>query len=92
MLMGVRTIVSGRPEAFARLWQRAHDEEGWCTMGAKTDQVKGQVKEAAGSLIGDKDLESAGKAERRTRPKRRLATRRTRSWRSSTRSRTRPTR
>jgi uncharacterized protein YjbJ (UPF0337 family) len=34
-------------------------------MGAKTDQVKGQVKEGAGSLTGDKDLESEGKADRR---------------------------
>ena len=34
-------------------------------MGAKTDQVKGQVKEAAGRLAGDKDLESKGKADRR---------------------------
>ena len=34
-------------------------------MGAKTDQVKGQVKEAAGSLTGNKDLESEGKADRR---------------------------
>jgi len=41
------------------------DEEGWCTMGGKSDQVKGQVKEAAGSLTDDKDLESEGKADRR---------------------------
>ena len=34
-------------------------------MGAKGDQVKGKVKEAAGSLTGDKDLESEGKADRR---------------------------
>ena len=34
-------------------------------MGAKSDQVKGQVKEAAGTLTGDKDLESEGKADRR---------------------------
>lgn len=34
-------------------------------MGAKTEQVKGQVKEAAGTLTGDKDLESEGKADRR---------------------------
>ena len=34
-------------------------------MGEKTDQVKGKVKEAAGSLTGDKDLESEGKADRR---------------------------
>jgi uncharacterized protein YjbJ (UPF0337 family) len=33
-------------------------------MGAKTDQVKGQIKEAAGSLTGDKDLEAEGKADR----------------------------
>ncbi len=35
-------------------------------MSAKSDQVKGQVKQAAGVLTGDKDLESEGKADRRT--------------------------
>lgn len=35
-------------------------------MSAKSDQVKGQVKEAAGVLAGDKDLESEGKKDRRT--------------------------
>jgi len=34
-------------------------------MGGKSDEVKGHVKEAAGSLTGDKDLESEGKADRR---------------------------
>jgi uncharacterized protein YjbJ (UPF0337 family) len=34
-------------------------------MGAKSDQVKGQVKDAAGSLTGNKDLESEGRADRR---------------------------
>ena len=34
-------------------------------MGAKSDQVKGRAKEAAGTLTGDKDLESEGKADRR---------------------------
>jgi uncharacterized protein YjbJ (UPF0337 family) len=33
-------------------------------MGEKTDQAKGRVKEAAGALTGDKDLESEGKADR----------------------------
>jgi uncharacterized protein YjbJ (UPF0337 family) len=37
----------------------------WCTMGAKSDQAKGRAKEAVGSLTGDKDLKSAGKADRR---------------------------
>jgi uncharacterized protein YjbJ (UPF0337 family) len=35
-------------------------------MSGRTDQVKGQVKEAAGALTGDKDLESEGRADRRT--------------------------
>jgi uncharacterized protein YjbJ (UPF0337 family) len=35
-------------------------------MGAKSDQVKGHAKEAAGILTGDKDLESKGKADRRS--------------------------
>jgi len=39
--------------------------EEWYTMSGKSDQVKGQVKEAAGALTGDKDLESEGKADRR---------------------------
>jgi len=43
-----------------------HDEEGWYAMSGKSDQVKGQVKEAAGVLTGDKDLESEGKQDRRT--------------------------
>ena len=34
-------------------------------MGAKTDQVKGQAKEASGTLTANKDLESEGKADRR---------------------------
>ena len=40
-------------------------KRGWYTTAGKTDQVKGQVKEAVGSLTGDKDLESEGKADRR---------------------------
>ena len=35
-------------------------------MGAKSDQVKGHAKEAAGILAGDKDLQSEGKTDRRT--------------------------
>jgi len=34
-------------------------------MSAKTDQMKGKAKEAAGSVTGNKDLEAAGKADRR---------------------------
>ena len=34
-------------------------------MGAKSDQVKGQAKEAVGSLTGNEDLEAEGKADRR---------------------------
>jgi uncharacterized protein YjbJ (UPF0337 family) len=33
-------------------------------MAGKSDQVKGRVKEAAGSLTGNKDLESEGKTDR----------------------------
>jgi uncharacterized protein YjbJ (UPF0337 family) len=44
----------------------AHDEEGWYAMNAKSDQIKGHAKEAAGVLTGDKDLESEGKTDRRT--------------------------
>lgn len=33
-------------------------------MAGKTEQVKGQTKEAVGSLVGNKDLESEGKADR----------------------------
>ena len=35
-------------------------------MSAKSDQAKGHIKEAAGVLTGDKDLESEGKKDRRT--------------------------
>jgi uncharacterized protein YjbJ (UPF0337 family) len=41
------------------------DADGRCTMGEKGDQVKGRVKEAAGALTGDTELESEGKADRR---------------------------
>jgi uncharacterized protein YjbJ (UPF0337 family) len=34
-------------------------------MSGKTDQLKGRVKEAAGTLTGDKDLASEGKTDRR---------------------------
>jgi uncharacterized protein YjbJ (UPF0337 family) len=37
----------------------------WCTMGAKSDQVKGHAEEAVGSLVGNKKLESEGRADRR---------------------------
>lgn len=33
-------------------------------MGDKADQAKGRVKEAAGDLTGNKDLEREGKTER----------------------------
>jgi uncharacterized protein YjbJ (UPF0337 family) len=34
-------------------------------MGEKSDQAKGRIKEAAGNLTGDKDLEREGKADRK---------------------------
>jgi uncharacterized protein YjbJ (UPF0337 family) len=33
-------------------------------MGANSDELKGRVKEAAGALSGDKNVERAGKADR----------------------------
>jgi len=33
-------------------------------MAGKSEQVKGQAEEAVGSLVGNKDLESEGKADR----------------------------
>ena len=42
-----------------------YDREGGARMGAKSDQAKGRVEEAVGSLIGDEDLKSEGKADRR---------------------------
>jgi uncharacterized protein YjbJ (UPF0337 family) len=33
-------------------------------MAGKTDQIKGQAKEAVGDLAGDKDLKAEGKADR----------------------------
>lgn len=35
-------------------------------MSGKSDQAKGRVKEAAGALSGNQDLESEGKADRLT--------------------------
>jgi uncharacterized protein YjbJ (UPF0337 family) len=34
-------------------------------VGGKSDQVKGRAKEIAGTVVGDKNLESEGKADRR---------------------------
>ena len=33
-------------------------------MSSKSDQIKGHAKEAVGTLTGDKDLKSEGKADR----------------------------
>ena len=33
-------------------------------MDENTDEVKGRIKEAAGTLTGDKDLEAEGKVDR----------------------------
>jgi uncharacterized protein YjbJ (UPF0337 family) len=33
-------------------------------MGSNTDEAKGRLKEAAGTLTGDKDLEREGKVDR----------------------------
>jgi uncharacterized protein YjbJ (UPF0337 family) len=33
-------------------------------MGAKADETKGRIKEAAGDLTGNKDLKRQGKADR----------------------------
>jgi uncharacterized protein YjbJ (UPF0337 family) len=35
-------------------------------MGEKTDDIKGRVKEAAGDLTGDKDLQREGKVDQFT--------------------------
>jgi uncharacterized protein YjbJ (UPF0337 family) len=35
-----------------------------CTMVKNPDEIKGRVKEAAGSLTGNKKLKSEGKADR----------------------------
>jgi len=34
-------------------------------VSGKSDQAKGRAKEIAGTVVGDKDLESEGKADRR---------------------------
>ena len=48
-------------------------------MAGKVEQAKGQAKQAVGSLTGNKDLESEGKADRRAgETKRKSATSRTR--------------
>jgi len=44
---------------------RLRTEKGGAPMAGKSEQVKGQAKEAVGSLIGNKDLEAEGKADRR---------------------------
>jgi uncharacterized protein YjbJ (UPF0337 family) len=42
-----------------------HNQEGWCIMAGKIEKSKGNVKEAVGSLTGNKKLESEGKIDRR---------------------------
>ena len=34
-------------------------------MGSSSDQIKGKAKEAVGTVTGNKDLETEGKADRR---------------------------
>jgi uncharacterized protein YjbJ (UPF0337 family) len=60
-----RTKSSGRARHIRTMVGGAQ-RGGWYAMSAKSDQVKGHVKEAAGVLTGDKDLESEGKTDRRT--------------------------
>src|ERR1017187_9730320 len=74
-IRAMRTFCSDRFVTAAPQWKCASNRprcgatsnknEGWYTMAGKTEQVKGQAKEAAGSLTGNKDLESEGKADRR---------------------------
>jgi uncharacterized protein YjbJ (UPF0337 family) len=40
------------------------DDEGRCATSGTSDQAKGRVKEAAGALTGDKDLEAEGTTDR----------------------------
>ena len=56
------------PETAGHGWRvfTSDPGEGWCVMGSKSDQVKGHAKEAAGILTGDKNLQSKGKAGRRS--------------------------
>jgi uncharacterized protein YjbJ (UPF0337 family) len=63
----MRTIASveGKTPAPHSCVCRSSILEGRITMDANIDQVKGKVEEAAGSLTGNKDLESEGKADRR---------------------------
>jgi uncharacterized protein YjbJ (UPF0337 family) len=39
-------------------------KERWFPMGGKSDQVKGRVKEAVGSLTDDETLKAEGKTDR----------------------------
>ena len=39
------------------------DQEEWCVMTAKSDQVKGKAKQVTGIVTGDKDLEAEGNAD-----------------------------
>jgi len=56
-------------------------KKGGCAMGVETDQVKGQVKEAAGSLTGRTSNPKARPIVALVRPKRSSTTRRSRSKR-----------
>jgi uncharacterized protein YjbJ (UPF0337 family) len=39
-------------------------KRSWYEMSSKTDEIEGHAKEAVGTLTGDKDLKSEGKADR----------------------------
>ena len=54
-------------------------------MAGKTDQMKGNAKEAVGDLTGNKDLKSEKRTARPARSKRRSARSRRRLTRASTR-------
>lgn len=61
--------VAQRPEGGGAVKTRFNpytSREGWRTMTARTQQWKGRIKQAAGSLTGNRRLENQGAAHRQT--------------------------
>ena len=65
--MRVSARFDGRRRVCAHLGHdESCDQEEWCAMTAKSDQVKGKAKQVTGIVTGDKKLEAEGNADRQS--------------------------
>jgi len=54
---------TGRVSPNQSTYQSEPSNQGLTTMGGKTDEVKGRIKEAAGALTGNEKLRAEGQAD-----------------------------